>query len=127
MNNKDILQELLVISDYMKENNAIIGYGQINALIEKIKGCNLPHVSACFDYERVSTYEGHITVDAFNCVCGFKYVYYGILNKTERINFPRAKNTYLKHEFLKDVKCEKCKKLKYEQLAFIGFSGNLKE
>lgn len=69
-----------------------------------------------FDYYTVATYNGHITIDAFNCVCGYEYVYYGILNKRERLTYPRAKNNYLKFIFLKDVKCEKCKKLKYEEL-----------
>lgn len=69
-----------------------------------------------FDYEEMATYEGHITIDAFNCLCGHKYVYYGILSKKERLMYPRSKNNYLKFIPLKDVKCEKCKKLKYEEL-----------
>lgn len=69
-----------------------------------------------FDLEEMATYEGHITVDAFNCLCGHKYVYYGVLNRRERINFPRAKNNYLKFIPLKDVGCSKCKQIKYSEL-----------
>ena len=69
-----------------------------------------------FDLKQMATYEGHITIDAFDCMCGYKYVYYGILNRKERVMFPRAKNTYLKYLPLKDVPCEKCKELKYQAL-----------
>jgi hypothetical protein len=69
-----------------------------------------------YDYEQQPCYEGHITTDAFTCLCGYEYVYYGILSKTERLSYPRAKNTYLKYTKLKDVECEKCKELKYKEL-----------
>lgn len=68
------------------------------------------------DYNEMPTYDGHITIDAFNCLCGYKYVYYGILSNSERLVFPRARNNYLKFIPLKDVKCEKCKELKYKEL-----------
>ena len=69
-----------------------------------------------FDYEEMATYDGHITIDAFNCLCGYKYTYYGILNRKERLTYPRAANNYLKFIPLKYVPCEKCKQLMYEQL-----------
>lgn len=75
------------------------------------------NVSSRFDLEEQPCYNGHITVDAFNCLCGYKYVYYGILSRSERISFPRASNNYLKYTTLKDVECEVCKKIKYEQLS----------
>jgi hypothetical protein len=73
-----------------------------------------------FDYNEMATYEGHITISAFNCLCGYEYVYYGILNRKERLTYPRAKNNYLKFIPLKDVSCEKCKQLKYEELNAIN-------
>lgn len=69
-----------------------------------------------FDYNEMATYEGHITVDAFNCLCGYEYVYYGILSRSDRLMWPRAQNNYLKYIPLKEVECEKCKQLKYEEL-----------
>jgi hypothetical protein len=75
-----------------------------------------PNVSSRFDLEEQACYNGHITIDAFKCLCGYEYVYYGILSRAERLNYPRASNTYLKYTPLKDVKCEACKKMKYEEL-----------
>ena len=69
-----------------------------------------------FDYKEMATYNGHITIDAHNCLCGYEYVYYGILNRSERLSFPRATNNYLKFIPLKDVTCVECKKLKYKEL-----------
>lgn len=37
--------------------------------------------TSCFDYEKMACYNGHITIDAFNSVCGYEYVYYGILSR----------------------------------------------
>ncbi len=65
----------------------------------------------------MACHDGHITEDAHNYTCGGSYQYNGIMSRGERLSNPRGKNTYLKYTFLKDVKCEICKKLKYQQLA----------
>jgi hypothetical protein len=43
-----------------------------------------------FDFKEMACYNGHITIDAFNCVCRYEYVYYGILSRSERLSYPRA-------------------------------------
>jgi hypothetical protein len=68
-----------------------------------------------FDFKEMACYDGHITISAFDCVCGYKYTYYGILSRSERISFPRATNNYLRYIPLKDVECQTCKDLMYEK------------
>lgn len=89
--------------------------GSVFEIWKSLMASKIRHIN--FDYKEMPTYEGHITIDSFNCLCGYEYVYYGILNRRERLMFPRAKNNYLKFIPLKDVECEKCKELKYKELS----------
>ena len=63
------------------------------------------------DFEDLPCHNGHITIDAHNYLCGGTYVY-----DWPRVDNRVRKRTYLRYTFLKDVKCDECKKLKYEQL-----------
>ena len=64
----------------------------------------------------MACHDGHITEDAHNYTCGGQYQYNGIMSRGERLSNPRGKNTYLKYTSLKDVKCDRCRELKYQQL-----------
>lgn len=66
--------------------------------------------------EEQCCFNGHITVDATNLLCGKKYEYINPCTKRDIPGDRRKATTYLRHMPLKDVGCEECRTIRLRQL-----------